>query len=379
MKNPFYLHEVPVDAPFCDRERELKDLSSYARAKANVVLFSPRRYGKTSLVKRIQNRLTAGGAVTIYADFFGLASVEDAAARLAKAAFGFSHGRRNLWKATLKALASFRPVLKPDAEGGVTLTVEPATGLKGLSLLEETLSNLGRLARDTEKLIHVTFDEFQEIVVLKEATQVEAIARSHLQRGGLGCFFVGSRRRLLLGMFNDRQRPFFQSAINYALNPLPADDLVNFLIYQFDAGGAACSKTVTERMAAILSCHPYYTQKLAFLMFEPGLTVTEDALEAGIAKLLSSESPVFEAIILGLAAGQRMLLRALAQQPTAQILAGTYLQRYNLGSASSIQHASRVLEEQDLIEKDPGSGLWHIVDPVFALWLRSQTEQVIKP
>lgn len=379
MKNPFYLHEVPVDAPFCDRERELKDLSSYARAKANVVLFSPRRYGKTSLVKRVQNRLASSGAVTIYADFFGLASVEDAASRLAKAAFGFSHGRRNLWKAALKALSSFRPVLKPDAEGGVALTVEPATGLKGLSLLEETLSNLGRLSRDTGKLIHVTFDEFQEIVVLKEATQVEAIARSHLQRGELGCFFVGSRRRLLLGMFNDRQRPFFQSAINYALNPLPADDLVSFLIYQFDAGGAACCKAAAERMAAILSCHPYYTQKLAFLMFEPSLTVTEDALEAGIAKLLSSESPVFEAIILGLAAGQRLLLQALAQQPTAQILAGAYLQRFSLGSASSIQHASRVLEEQDLIEKDPGSGAWRIVDPVFALWLKSQTEQLIKP
>jgi hypothetical protein len=154
---------------------------------------------------------------------------------------------------------------------------------------------------------------------------------------------------------------------------------VSFLIYQFDAGGAACSKTAAERMAAVLSCHPYYTQKLAFLMFEPGLMVTEDALGAGIAKLLSSESPVFEAIILGLTAGQRMLLRALAQQPTAQILAGTYLQRYNLGSASSIQHASRILEEQDLIEKDIESGLWHIVDPVLALWLRAQTEQVIKP
>jgi hypothetical protein len=215
MKNPFYLHEVPPDAPFCDREQELKDLSAYARAKANVVLFSPRRYGKTSLVRRVQHRLSAGGAVAIHADFFGLASVEDAAGRLAKAAYRFTHGRRNLWSAALKALASFRPVLKPDAEGGMSITVEPSRGLDGLSLFEETLSSLGRLAGEVGKLIHVTFDEFQEIVVLREAPQIEAIARSLLQRGELGCFFVGSRRRLLLGMFNDRQRPFFQSAINY--------------------------------------------------------------------------------------------------------------------------------------------------------------------
>ena len=47
MSNPFYLQEIPVDAPFCDRGGELKELQSYAEAKANVVLFSPRRYGKT--------------------------------------------------------------------------------------------------------------------------------------------------------------------------------------------------------------------------------------------------------------------------------------------------------------------------------------------
>ena len=52
-RNPFYLKEMPVDAPFCDREKELADLISYATSNSNVVLFSPRRYGKTSLTKRV--------------------------------------------------------------------------------------------------------------------------------------------------------------------------------------------------------------------------------------------------------------------------------------------------------------------------------------
>jgi len=109
MRNPFYIQEIPIDAPFCYRDEELKELQSYAEAKANVVLFSPRRYGKTSLVKRVQKRLARNGAVTIFTDFFGVGSVEDLAVRMAKAVFAVTHGNDPLWKTALRTILSFRP------------------------------------------------------------------------------------------------------------------------------------------------------------------------------------------------------------------------------------------------------------------------------
>src|SRR4030042_3310580 len=109
MGNPFYLQEVPVEAPFCNRGRELKELESYAVAGANVVLFSPRRYGKTSLGKRIQRMLVDKGFITFFADFFGVASVDDVAARLAKAIFAVTHNQEPLWKKALRTIRSFRP------------------------------------------------------------------------------------------------------------------------------------------------------------------------------------------------------------------------------------------------------------------------------
>lgn len=109
MRNPFYIQEIPIDAPFCDRDEELKELQSYAEAKANVVLFSPRRYGKTSLVKRVRKRLARNGAVTIFTDFFGVGSVEDLAVRMAKAVFAVTHGNDPLWKTALRTILSFRP------------------------------------------------------------------------------------------------------------------------------------------------------------------------------------------------------------------------------------------------------------------------------
>ena len=90
-RNPFFFRELPTDGPFCNREIELNDLENHAKSLANVVLFSPRRFGKTSLIKRVQSNLSKEGAVCVYTDFYGITSVEDVAARLAKAVFRETH------------------------------------------------------------------------------------------------------------------------------------------------------------------------------------------------------------------------------------------------------------------------------------------------
>jgi AAA+ ATPase superfamily predicted ATPase len=176
MGNPFYLQEVPVDAPFCNRKRELKELRVYAEGKANVVLFSPRRYGKTSLVRRVQKDLVDKGAVGIFADFFGVASVDDVASRLAKAVFVMTHRQDPLWKSALRAMKSFRPVLKPDPSGGISLSVEPSGATKsGLQLLEETLDSLREFVAAAKSLVHIALDEFQEIVTLRRPCRLKAL------------------------------------------------------------------------------------------------------------------------------------------------------------------------------------------------------------
>jgi hypothetical protein len=374
MGNPFYLQEVPVEAPLCDRENELKDLQSYAEAGANVVLFSPRRFGKTSLVRRVQSRLAENGAVVIFADFFGAGSVEDVAARLAKAVYGFTHGKSLLWKTALRTVLSFRPVLKPDPSGGISLSVEPASpGRGGLELLEETISALHDFIENAKRPVHIALDEFQEIVTLREALQIEAALRTHIQRQKASYFFIGSRRRVLLGIFNERQRPFFQSAINYPLGLLPSADLGKFISWQFRENGKPCTQEMGLRLASLMGCHPYYSEKLGFFVYEMADEVTEEAIQAGLQKLIMSEKPVFEAILQGLSPHQRLLLKAIALEPAMKILAGGYIQRHGLGSTGGVQHSARQLEDLDLIERQGDRGPWQLVDPILAMWLRAST------
>jgi uncharacterized protein len=376
MGNPFYLQEVPIDAPFCNRLEEMKDLRSYAEAKAHVVLYSPRRYGKTSLVKRVQSRLDDKGMVCIFADFFGVDSVDDVASRLAKAVFAVTHRKAPLWKKALRAVRSFQPVLKPDVDGGFSLTVEPAAaGKRGLALLEETMDSLGEFIHTSGTLVHIALDEFQEITVLREALQIEAVMRTHIQGQKASYFFIGSRRRILLEIFNGRQRPFFQSAINYPLKPLPAGELAPFIAAQFRKNKRKCSETLAQKLGSMVDFHPYYSQKLAFFVFEISNKVNEETIDEGFEKLVASEKPVFEAIIQSRPPHQRLLLKAFGNEPTQKPLAGSYLHRHGLVSIGGVQHSLRQLEELDLIEKDTMTGVWRHVDPVFAFWLKSRTAE----
>lgn len=370
-KNPFYFKVLPLDYPFCNRTKELSELVSYAEGKANVLIYSPRRYGKTSLIKRVQNELAKKGAITIFADFFGVSSVDDVASRLAKSVYEVTHPSDGLFKSAIKFLKSFRPVLKPDESGAVALTVEPSSSkISGMELLEETMSSIGEFISKTHSLFNIALDEFQEIVELKEASKIEGILRSHIQKHEASYFFIGSRRHILLGIFNDKQRPFFQSAINYQINTLPHDELVSFIVELFSKGGKKCQHSSADLISKWVNQHPYYFQKLAFFVYEnSGEEITEEDVKKSSNDLLESERPVFEAILQGLAPQQIALLRAVAEEPAGAIFSVNYMKSHRLGSTGGVQGAIKRLLALDLVEKDAVAA-WKIVDPVFEGYLR---------
>jgi hypothetical protein len=370
VKNPFYFRELPVTAPFCNRKNEINELLSHAKNRVNVVLFSPRRYGKTSLVKRIQDRLKSKGIATVYIDFYGVDSIEDMTARLASRVYTFSHDSDPLFKKMMRFLSSWRPVLRPDIEYGATLTVEPTTKKIGIELLDETLSGLGQFIESYKKGVFIIFDEFQEIVELRESLQIEGIMRSHIQsHSKASYFFVGSRRRILSDIFNDRKRPFYRSSINYPLTPLPYDEAVQFIIDQFKNGGKECPTDMAKRIVEVVKGYPYYIQRIPYSIYEiSSKKIKNDDYGNGFRKAVEEEKPVFEALLQSLSLQQIKLLSALAEQPTASPYSAEYMSRYSLGSIGGVQGAVKKLIALDYIENRDGT--FYIVDPVFGIWLR---------
>ena len=242
-----------------------------------------------------------------------------------------------------------------------------STGLAGIDLLDKVFWELGEFIRKESSDVHLVFDEFQEITELK-TRRIEGVMRNYIQTHQASYFFVGSRRRILLNIFNEPNRPFYQSAIMYPLKPLPHEELVDFLVDQFKAGGKMCPRRVAEIISEKTFQYPYYAQSFAYNLFEvAGNKVTMEDVNAGFEKLMASERYGYENTIQGLTASQIALLRALAMAPNKKIHTAEYLARHNL-SLGGIQYAQKKLVQLDLIEKND-DGAWHVVDPLFGSWL----------
>jgi len=245
--------------------------------------------------------------------------------------------------------------------------VEPSSvALSGMELLDTVLEELGIFIGREPAPAHVVFDEFQEIAELKK-TPVEGILRKHIQAHQASYFFVGSRRRILLDIFNQRSRPFYQSAIMYPLEALPHGELTAFMVRQFKKGGKQCPRKMAEGISSRVFQYPYYAQALAYNVYEVcDKVVAEADIETAFEKLLASERYGYEAIVQGLTGPQVALLRALATDPNSKILSTDFMARHKL-SLGGIQYGQKKLEELDLIEKQ--EGVWRVVDPVFGCWL----------
>ncbi len=370
MANPFTMRVIPPESPFCDRTEELRELKRHAENRVNVVLFSPRRYGKTSLIKKVQSEVEKDGFLPFYVDLFMVTGIDEVAGRVAKGVYSVLHQRDSLLEKgmqPLKRFQTFRPVLKPSQDGGFALNVEPAsTGLGGAELLDNVMEELGAFVQKDRARVHFVLDEFQEITELKESS-IEGILRKHIQHHQASYVFVGSRRRVLLDIFNQRNRPFYQSALMIPLAPLPHAELVDFLMERFEAEGKHCPREAAESISNQTHQYPYYAQALAYNVFElSGDAVRVEDVDEGFETLLSSERYGYEAVIQGLTGAQTALLRALAASPSAHILSRGFLARHKL-SLGGVQSAQKKLAELDLIERH--EQVWRLVDPVFAEWL----------
>lgn len=374
MKNPFYFRVIPLKGPFCNREKELDLLVSHAQNKANVVFFSPRRYGKTSLVHRVQEKLKGKGVATVYIDLFGIDSQEDLAARMASRLYVYCQKNEGLFKKAIHFLSSWRPVIRPDPEYGLSLTVESSAGRKGIELLDNTLDGFGKFIQEEKKGVHIVFDEFQEITELRESLQIEGMLRSHIQtHTRASYFFVGSRRRLLNDIFNSRKRPFYRSSISFPLTPLPVEEGVRFIIEQFKRGGKSCPEEIGKKIFEKTGGYPYYVQRVSYSIFEvTGKKVTEDDFIIGFRKAIEEEGFIYEAMIQALSLQQIKLLSALALEPTEKPFAIDYMSRHGLGSVGGVQGALKRLLELDYIERK--EKLLVIVDPLLGIWLRHLKE-----
>lgn len=373
-QNPFRFGDLAVGEAFTDREQEIADLSADARNGQNVVLFAPRRFGKSSLVRRVASGLAADGVLVAQVDLMRTPSKE----RLAEALAHTIHEdvASPLFRARerLRVFAGLRltPTVTLDpVDGSVAFTF--AAGAEPADVdatLERLLELPAQLAAERDRRVVLILDEFQEISDIDP--HLPGLMRSIFQeQRAVAHIYLGSKRHMMERLFNDENEPFWRSAKQMELGPIPAGAFGEYIAAQFANTGRRCPGETVDRVLGITGCHPYGTQELCYFLWaevRPRGTAGSDALERALSNVLRSENAHFTRIWEKASRVQRLMLQALAREP-GRPLAGAYRHRHGLPGPSSVQKALQVLEADELVMRDPAVG-HRIMEPFLAEWIR---------
>src|SRR5919112_5820603 len=368
--NPFRFGALARDEAFTDRDAEIAELLADARNGQDVVISAPRRFGKTSLVDRVQQRLVREKVLVAQVNLMRTPTKEKLAEKLAAAVYEDIAG-------PLTRAKDFAGRVFGGLRIVPTMTVDPNSGALSFGFgathapadvdatLERLFELVAQVAAERERRALLVLDEFQEVIALDP--HLPKLLRSVLQeQPDVAHFYLGSRRHMMERIFNDANEPFWRSAKQLELGVIPRGPFGTFIAERFGATNRRVESAVVERVLSITGGHPYATQELCYFLWEqtPGRrTAREPELEAALAKVLRSEHTHFSLVWDRASANQKLVLQALAREP-GHPLSEQYRRRHGLRPVSSTQKAIEALAREGVVGRSRGR-TW-IAEPFLA-------------
>lgn len=363
MVNPFKYGGLVTGKDFADRESEMNEILKEIRSGTNIVLFSPRRMGKSSLLAELMHRHGAE-FLFVYVDLYGITTKTRMVEAFMSALVGSAYGTARKVAAGIRDVikgSRLRLVINDKGEPGVEFSV----GEPSVPEIQDMLDIPEEIARKRGKRIVVVFDEFQEIASLDGVSLLKAM-RSRMQaHKHVSYIFAGSKRHLLMSIFEEREGAFFKSAKPLELGPIPKADFARFLVDRFVAAGGRLDHEAARAIVDASGGSSYYAQQIAHELFNISTRPRwPEDLESAVATALAHQSPAFYFLWDSIKSGtQRRYLTAVAREGRTASRSAL-IGRYGLTSASHVQRAVKQLDARGITEGGA------IVDPMFALWLR---------
>ena len=374
MENPFNYFQFATGDRFYDREEIRRDLKSrLLSGQTNVVLYGPRRYGKSSLVAELTADLEKAGIPCVTLDVVKVPSIELFVSAYAQKIY------RKLApvKFELRKLGGFfkslRPKLTLDANGEAGISFDAAEREFGSEELTEILDLPQKLLARGKRAV-IVLDEFQEVGELLPDDRFERVMRSVIQgHTRVSYVFLGSRYHMLRRMFTDHNRPFYKSALTVLLDKPPLEESVRFVVSRFESGGIKISEDVAALLVAKAENIPYFIQQIGFEVFRVAKDtlkkkVDEADVSSAYVRLAGLNRDQYEQLMLTFSMAQKKLLVALARERTREF-DDAYRRRHRLGPSSTVNSSKRKLLEDGHIEQSAAE--CRIADPFFAEFLRS--------
>lgn len=374
MKNPFRYGAKVTGGSFYDRREIKASMMNVLDGGNNVVLYGPRRYGKSSLVAEMIEELRKKGTVCVYLNMMNVASLGDFVLAYSKAVYDQFAPTAGALKNIAGLFKRVRPALALNEEGRPELTLSFASGAVGAAELREVFALPEKLRVKGQSVV-IVIDEFQEVAELGLKGRFEQIMRSVIEEHqDVAYVFLGSKTHMLKRMFAAPSRPFYRSAQTFSLNLPPEDESRQFLVEKFRSVGLSLDECAADLIVKRTGNVPYYLQALGSWVFRVtsergGKVVREADVQMGFESLLAAESELFENLFRSLPESQRLVARAIARESVATFTED-YRTRHFLPSLSTVGTAVRRLISDSRI--DIVDGKYRHMDPLFAEYLSRQ-------
>jgi uncharacterized protein len=369
-RNPYRFGAPVEDAWFCDREDELQALVARMNDGIHVILLSPRRYGKTSLVQGALTRFRNEGGRAGYADLIRATSEHEVAGEILTATVnGVLRRPRRAARGLEEVLSRLRvtPSVSVTPEGRVSFAFEPALARRAWQqILDDALDLLAEAARDGP--VAFALDEFQQVADIGPGIG-GAFKAAADRLTNVSLVFCGSHQSVMERLTRTRGAPLYGMGEVLTLQPVPRELMADYLRRRARAGGKRLLKVPSEFLFEQAGGIPNDVQWLAHAAFEQtaGETIDERSIEAGLATIVDRQSSSFADRFEALAPSQKRTLKALAMEPTKQVFGKRFLDQVEVANANSVRKALAVLDRAELIERS--AGVWRVSSPFLRAWL----------
>lgn len=370
MKKTFVYGVAVEGENFTDRAKETARLKKNFENGQNVILISPRRMGKTSLVRHVASLVDSSKVAVVMLDIYDCRTEYEFYNKLATALLKQTSNKSELLIQNIKEFfirltpkVSFE--VDPENEMSVSLGITP----KDYSP-EEVLQLPEKLAKKIGKHIVVCIDEFQQIGTMPDTLAVQKRIRGvwQLQQNVSYCLF-GSKKHMMSDLFQNKRMPFYQFGDIQFLQPIATNDWKPFIRGKFKENGQTINDQQIERICETVENQSSYVQQLSWnVMLCSDGVVTDTDIDTAVQDLIDQNTLLFIQQTEGLSSYQLNFLKAMAAGETGDFTSASLLKKYNLGSKSNISRIQETLVKKELIEKTGRTVAFS--DPVFRLWLR---------
>ena len=378
MTNPFVYGEVVPVVAFVDRETELDRLTRDLLAGQKIFLISPRRYGKSSLVRQALRAAERGGALTVDVTVSSYSSYVAFLEGYARALLGVETrlDKARTWLRDMLGGVRTEVRVEPDARGGsqLALSFPAARSEKDVSrLAQEVFALPGRIAEARHRRLAVALDEFQAIGSFNGGSVEHALRAAVQHQRQVGYVFSGSEPSLMERMLG-RSRPFYKAGPVMRLQKIPADRFADFIEARFRATKLRPAAGLGAAVVELAGNLPYDVQRLAHEVWDDaqgGKSVGLDDLHQTLKRLLGEHEAIFEATWQRLTLAQRAALRAAVLEEGRELLSADVRARYRLGGPSTVQASLTALIREDILARE--AARYVIVDSLLREWVARHT------